>query len=94
MKVEKFEASNRERFQKRKLSRGASSSSGQRAKEFQTKSVHSSCDAPKPGGPLTTCQPAEYSLMSGYPTPLTKIGQSLLCTGSSTQGTTCPNNQQ
>ena len=46
------------------------------------------------GGPLTTRQPAEYSWMSGYPTPLTKIGQSLLCTGSSTQGTTYPNNQQ
>ena len=48
------------------------------------------CDAPFPGGPLTTRQPAEYSWMSGNPTPLTKIGQSLLCTGSSTQGTTCP----
>ena len=55
---------------------------------------HVDCEAPKPGGPLTTRQPAEYSWMSGYPTPLTKIGQSLLCTGSSTQGTTCPNNQQ
>ena len=43
------------------------------------------CDAPKPGGPLTTRQPAEYKWMSGYPTPLQKIGQSLLCTGSSTQ---------
>ena len=41
---------------------------------------------------LTTLQPVEYSWMSGYPTPLTKIEQSLLCTGSSTQGTTCPNN--
>ena len=46
-----------------------------------------SCDAPKPGCPLTTCQPAEYSWMSGNPTPLIKIGQSLLCTRSSTQGT-------
>ena len=45
------------------------------------------CDAPKPGGPLTTRQPAKYSWMSGNPTPLTKIGQSLLCTGSSIQGT-------
>ena len=44
------------------------------------------CDAPKLGGPLTTRQPAEYSWMSGNPTPLTKIGQSLLCTVSSTQG--------
>ena len=43
------------------------------------------CDAPKPGGPLTTRQPAEYKWMSGYPTPLQKIGQSLLCKGSSTQ---------
>ena len=43
------------------------------------------CDAPKPEGPLTTRQLAEYKWMSGYPTPLQKIGQSLLCTGSSTQ---------
>ena len=41
MKVEKFEASSRERFQKMKLSRGASSSSGKRARESQTESVHS-----------------------------------------------------
>ena len=27
------------------------------------------CDAPKPGGPLTTRQPAEYKWRSGYPTP-------------------------
>ena len=45
------------------------------------------CDAPKPGCPLTTRQPAEYLWMSGNPKPLTKIGQSLICTGSSTQGT-------
>ena len=43
------------------------------------------CDALKLGGPLTTRQLAEYKWMSGYPTPLQKIGQSLLCTGSSTQ---------
>ena len=49
------------------------------------------CDAPIPGGPLTTRQPAEYLWMSGNPTPFMKIRQSLLCTGSSTQGTTCPN---
>ena len=42
MKVEKFEASSRERFQKRKLSRGSSSSSGKRARESQTESIHSS----------------------------------------------------
>ena len=45
------------------------------------------CDAPKSGGLLTTRQPTECSWMSGNPTPLTKIGQSLICTGSSTQGT-------
>ena len=28
------------------------------------------CDALKPGGPLTTRQPAEYKWRSGYPTPL------------------------
>ena len=28
------------------------------------------CDAPKPGGPLTTRQPAEYKWTSGYPMPL------------------------
>ena len=55
-----------------------------RKKEWAT------CDAPNPGGPLTTRQPAEYSWMLGNPTPLTKIGQSLLCTGSSTQSTTVP----
>ena len=31
---------------------------------------HIVCDAPKPGGPLTTRQPAEYKWRSGYPTPL------------------------
>ena len=45
------------------------------------------CDAPNPGCPLTTRQPAKYSWMSGNPTPLMKIGQSLICTRSSTQGT-------
>ena len=42
MKVEKSESSSRERFQKRKLSRGASSSSGKRGRESQTESVHGS----------------------------------------------------
>ena len=55
---------------------------------------HTKCGALKPGGPLTTRQPAEYKWMSGYPTPLQKIGQSLVCTGSSTQMNhlheTCP----
>ena len=42
MKVEKSEASSRERFQKRKLSRGVSSSLSKRARESQTELVHSS----------------------------------------------------
>ena len=42
MKVEKYEATNKERFQKRKISRGASSSSGKRARESQAKLVQSS----------------------------------------------------
>ena len=42
MKVEKSEASSRERFQKRKLSIGAYSFSGKRARESQTEPVHSS----------------------------------------------------
>ena len=42
MKVEKYEASSRKRFQKRNLSRGASSSSSKRARESQTESIHSS----------------------------------------------------
>ena len=36
--------------------------------------LQSHCDAPKPGGPLTTRQPAEHKWTSGYPTPLQKIG--------------------
>ena len=39
--MEKSEASNRERFQKRKLSRGASFSSGKRARESQIDSINS-----------------------------------------------------
>ena len=42
MKVEKSEASSRERFQKRKLSRGASSSSGKRGRESQAESIQGS----------------------------------------------------
>ena len=49
------------------------------------------------GGLLTTRQLAEYSRMSGNPTFFTKIGQSLLCTGSSTQiqnlYITCPKHE-
>ena len=42
MKVEKSKANSREIFQKRKISKGASSSSGKRAKELQIESIHSS----------------------------------------------------
>ena len=55
---------------------------------------HDFCDAPKPRGSVDYPSTAEYKWMSGYPTPLQKIGQSLLCTGSSTQikhlHETCP----
>ena len=57
------------------------------------------CDSPKPGGPLTNYQPAKNLWMSGNPIPhccvpftgthnLTKIGQTLICTGSSSKNTT------
>ena len=39
MKVERSKASSKERFQKKKFSRGASSSSGKRARESQAESV-------------------------------------------------------
>ena len=42
MKVKKFESSNRKRFQKRKLSRRASSSSGKIGRESQTESMQGS----------------------------------------------------
>ena len=42
IKVEKYEASSGERFQKRKISRGASSFSGKRAKESQAELVQGS----------------------------------------------------
>ena len=42
MKVERFEVSSKERFQKKKFSRGASSSLGKRARESQTESVQGS----------------------------------------------------
>ena len=42
MKVERSEASSKERFQKNKFSRGGSSSSGKRARESQAKSVQGS----------------------------------------------------
>ena len=42
MKVERYEASCKERFQKKKFSRGASSSSGKRARESQAESVQGS----------------------------------------------------
>ena len=42
MKVERFEASSKERFQKKKFSRGASSSSGKRARESQAELVQGS----------------------------------------------------
>ena len=40
MKVEIFEASSKERFYKKRSSKGASSSSGKRVRESQTESVY------------------------------------------------------
>ena len=65
MKVEKFEASSRERFKKRKLSRGASSFSGKRARESQTESVHSSATRGRRQGNTvvpSTCRGASAGL--------------------------------
>ena len=42
MKVERFEASSRERFHKKWFSRGASSSSGKRIRESQAESIYRS----------------------------------------------------
>ena len=44
MKVERLEASSKERFQKNKFSRGASSSSGKRARESPAQSEYSSAN--------------------------------------------------
>ena len=51
MKVERFEASSKERFQKKKFSRGASSSSRKRAKESLAKSVYNSNTRGRRQGP-------------------------------------------
>ena len=65
MKVEKSEASSRERFQKRQLSREASSSSVKRARESQAESVqglatrgriHGSTVVPSSGRGVSTGQ--------------------------------------
>ena len=53
MKVEKFEVSSKERFQKRKFSRGGSSSS-KRARDSQAESVCSSVGRGRSQGPTTT----------------------------------------
>ena len=52
---------------------GASPSDSHDLEARTTEAARSStpnCDTPKPGGPLTTRQPAEYKWRSGYPTPL------------------------
>ena len=51
MKVERFEASNKKRFQKYTFSRGASSSSGKRIRESQAKSNYSSTTRGRRQGP-------------------------------------------
>ena len=51
MKVERFEENSRERFQKKRFSRGASSSSGKRVRESQAESVYSSTTRGRRQGP-------------------------------------------
>ena len=51
MKVERFEASSKERFQKKGFSRGASSSSGKRVRESQAESVYNSTTRERRQGP-------------------------------------------
>ena len=51
MKVERTEASSKERLQNKKFSRGASSSSGKRARESLTESMYSSATRGRRQGP-------------------------------------------
>ena len=51
MKVERFEASSRERYQKKRFSKGASSSSGKRVRESQVESVYNSNSRGRRQGP-------------------------------------------
>ena len=51
MKVERFEASSRERFQKKRFSKGASSFSGKRVRESQAESVYNSTTKGRRQGP-------------------------------------------
>ena len=53
MKMEKSEVSNKERFQKRKFSRGGSSS-GKRARDSQDESMYSSIGKGRRQGPTVT----------------------------------------
>ena len=68
--------------------------------EFILNFFNTQCDVPNPGVLLTTHQPAKFLWISGDPIPhccvslieihiFTKIEQSLLYLGSSTQHTTC-----
>ena len=54
MKVEKSKASSKERFQKKKFSREASSSSGKRARDSQAESVYSYVGRGRRQGPTAT----------------------------------------
>ena len=51
MKMERSKASSKERFQKKKFSRGASSSSGKRARESPTELVYNSAIRDRRQGP-------------------------------------------
>ena len=52
------------------------------------------CDAPKPGGLLTTRQPAEYKWMSGYPSHFRKLGRVSFVRGALPKYNTCINLSQ
>ena len=52
MKVERSKASSEERFQKKKFSRGASSSSGKRVRESQAESVQGSATSGRRQGSI------------------------------------------
>ena len=69
MKVERSEASSKERFQKKKFSRGASSSSGKRARESPTESVYNSATRSRRQGPNVALSSGRGALTGQGETP-------------------------
>ena len=64
---------------------------GSGPKSYSKTTSYNWCDAPKPGCLVDNPSTRGIFVDVGYPIPLMKIGQSFICTRSSTQGTTCPN---